>query len=76
MRLEIYYGMAKDKLYMTFVEWQAKNHNYDPKDKDQAHRLLPAQEDQFAVPGGAIANEQQIRFWADGFGYHVKRKFA
>ena len=61
--LDIYGGMTKDRLVLTFVP----HHGVDPVTK----KLLPYSEDRYAVHGGSVANEKQIRKWAGEQGYKV-----
>lgn len=64
MRLQIFGGMASDKLICQLVPW----HPVDPVTK---HVLASCGE--FAIPGGGVATEKEVRKWAEGLGYKVKR---
>ena len=65
MTLKIYGGMTKDKLIIKLV-----NHH----GKDINGFLLPPSPDRYAIPGGEVAYEDQIRKWASQIGYTVKKE--
>ena len=65
MTIKIYGGMTKDKLMITLV-------NHCGKDKDG--NLLPPNPERYAIPGGEVSYEKNIRQWANKIGYTVRKE--
>jgi hypothetical protein len=65
MTIKIYGGMTKDKLMFTFV-----NHH----GKDSNGNLRPPDPERYAIPGGGVAQEREIRSWANKIGYTVRKE--
>ncbi len=63
MQIDIYAGPKKMVSLMQYYE-------YDPVQK-----VLEYRQDKYAIPGGKVRTEKQIRKWASEYGYTVKTQY-
>lgn len=63
MRVDVYGGMAKDRLILSFVQFCV----LDPV----SGQLNPV-EDRYAIHGGGVGTLKQIKQWANDCGYKIR----